>query len=249
MSRGELRIVVAAHKPYPVPGGAEYVPVQVGAAGKPPIPGFRRDDEGDGGISAKNPFYCELTGLWWAWKNLDCGYLGLVHYRRLFRCAPSRILDLLHEADVVLPSKRRYLIETNYSHYAHAHHARDLDLARDAVSRLQPGFLEAFDAVMRSRSGHRFNMFAMRKTLADEWCEWIFGILAEIEKKADLSAYSQYDRRVFGFLAERLLDVWIKGRALSVREVPVRNLECQHWPSKIAGFLFRKFSAGRRIDS
>ena len=64
-----LRVVVAAHKPYWMPADPVYLPVQVGAAGKESIPGYTRDDSGEN-ISAKNPHYCELTGLYWAWKNL-----------------------------------------------------------------------------------------------------------------------------------------------------------------------------------
>ena len=78
-----LRVVVAAHKPYWMPADPVYLPVQVGAAGKESIPGYTRDDSGEN-ISAKNPHYCELTGLYWAWKNLPGDAIGLAHYRRHF---------------------------------------------------------------------------------------------------------------------------------------------------------------------
>ncbi|MBQ6328745.1 MAG: DUF4422 domain-containing protein, partial [Kiritimatiellae bacterium] len=42
----DLKIVVAAHKPYSMPDDATYLPLQVGAAGKPSI-GYARDDSGD----------------------------------------------------------------------------------------------------------------------------------------------------------------------------------------------------------
>ena len=64
-----LKMLVASHKPYWMPDDPAYLPVQVGAAGKETIPGFQRDDEGEN-ISAKNPNYCELTALYWAWKDL-----------------------------------------------------------------------------------------------------------------------------------------------------------------------------------
>ena len=82
-------IVVATHKKYRMPKDPLYLPVHVGAEGKkdakgnPLDFGYQKDNEGDN-ISIKNPRYCELTGIYWAWKNLDSDYIGLVHYRRYF---------------------------------------------------------------------------------------------------------------------------------------------------------------------
>lgn len=81
----KIQILVAAHKKFPMPTAAGYLPVLVGAKKnyKADIP-YQRDDEGDN-ISEKNPNYNELTAIYWAWKNLkDVDAVGLVHYRRLF---------------------------------------------------------------------------------------------------------------------------------------------------------------------
>ena len=58
-----------------------YIPLHLGSEGSKEIHGFQKDNDGES-ISIKNPFFCELTGLYWAWKNLDAKYIGLVHYRR-----------------------------------------------------------------------------------------------------------------------------------------------------------------------
>ena len=148
----EIKVVVAAHKPYRMPEAGVYVPLQVGASGKAPIraPGgsadFLRDDAGDG-ISGRNPNWCELTGLYWAWKNLDADVLGLVHYRRHFRgargIATGAELAALFDSGVeaVLPKKRNYFIETTYSQYVHAHHREDLDVTREIVAERDPSGL------------------------------------------------------------------------------------------------------------
>ena len=57
----------------------------------------------------------------------------------------------------------------------------------------------------------------------------------------DITGYSANDQRVFGFVAERLLDVWIETEQIGYQELPVVNLENQHWPKKILSFLKRKF--------
>ena len=78
----DIKVIVATHKPYAMPADDMYLPLQVGAEGKEPI-GFTGDNTGEH-ISAKNATFCELTGLYWAWKNLEADYIGLAHYRRHF---------------------------------------------------------------------------------------------------------------------------------------------------------------------
>ena len=70
------RVVVAAHKPYEMPPDPVYLPLQVGARGREPIPNFARDDDGDE-ISARNANWCELTGLYWIWKNTSTAHFCL----------------------------------------------------------------------------------------------------------------------------------------------------------------------------
>ena len=54
-----------------------YIPLQVGSEGKEDY-GYIRDNTGDN-ISAKNLNYCELTGIYWLWKNMECEVIGVCH--------------------------------------------------------------------------------------------------------------------------------------------------------------------------
>ena len=250
-----IKILVATHKKYWMPDDDLYLPLHVGREGKADL-GYIGDNTGEN-ISAKNANYCELTGLYWAWKNLKCGYIGLCHYRRYFAGKNIHINNLekkkavilhradyeklLQEYDVILPVKRNYYIETVSSQYEHAHNKRDLEEAEKIVSELYPEYSEAFAKVMGRTKLHILNMFVMKKALFDEYCSWLFTILFELEKRIDISSYNQYEARVFGFISERLFNVWLEKRQLKVKEVPVVFLEKQDWVKKIVKFLKRKF--------
>ncbi len=251
----KIRMIVAAHKPYRMPEDSIYLPVQVGAEGKAPI-GFQRDCTGEN-ISAKNPHYCELTGLYWAWKNLDADCIGLVHYRRHFsngRCTPdkwARVIGAralsaqLRDCPVLLPKPRHYWIETTYGQYVHAHHAEDLDTTRAILAEKYPAYLPAFDMVLACSAGHRFNMFVMRKRYFDRWCAFLFDVLFELEQRLDISGYSPYDARVFGFVGERLLDVWLRTNRIRYRDLPYVFMERQNWLTKGGRFVLRKLRGSK----
>lgn len=250
----DIKILVATHKKYWMPEDDVYVPIHVGREGKEPL-GYLEDNTGDN-ISAKNANYCELTGLYWAWKNLNCEYIGLCHYRRYFagRAKSSDLADkkaaifhrqdyeaLLQKYDVILPKKRNYYIETVRSQYEHAHNKRDLDETEKIIQELYPEYSSCFTKVMNRTKLHILNMFVMKKELFEEYCKWLFTILFELEKRIDISSYNQYEARVFGFLSERLFNVWLERKKLKVIEVPVVFLEKQDWVKKIYEFLKRKF--------
>lgn len=244
---------MAAHKKFPMPEDHNiYLPILVGAK-KNYQPGidFQRDDKGIN-ISAKNPNYNELTAIYWAWKNLqNVDAVGLIHYRRILSLKrkggfPSALdqseLDhLLANHDVIVPYKRHYYIETNYSHYVHAHQQEPLDQTRNVIKISHPDYLEAFDTVMSRRSAHMFNMFVMKKNVFDKYCEWLFSILNQVEQKIDISGYTTQEARVFGYLSELLLDVWLLKNDLQYKECYWQQIGKKHTGKKIFYFVCRKF--------
>lgn len=245
-----IRIVVATHKKYWMPADGIYLPVHAGHKGKEGF-GYAGDDTGEN-ISEKNPTFCELTCLYWQWKNVDADVYGLCHYRRYFgnrkwwESRKERLLKeqdirkLLRHCDIILPKKRHYWIETREAQYAHAHHPEDLRCVEEILAEKYPDYLADWQWMLNTRSGHICNMFIMRKELFDAYCGWLFDILFEAERRLDIGSYSDKDRRVFGYLAERLLDVWIRKNRLGYTEVPMVNLERQHWIRKGLAFVQRK---------
>lgn len=83
MSKPNIKILVSCHKPVCTPDSDLYLPVHVGSLGKETIPGCQRDDCGEN-ISDRNFTFCEMSGQYWAWKNLEADYVGQCHYRRFF---------------------------------------------------------------------------------------------------------------------------------------------------------------------
>ena len=252
----KVTVIVAAHKPYAMPDDPLYLPLHVGAAGKPSF-GFVGDHTGEN-ISAKNPTFCELTGLYWAWKNLDADYIGLAHYRRHFgrkgRGEPiSHVLTeaeavrLLTGKDGILPGKRKYYIENLYSHYVHTMHPEPLDITGEIIREKYPAYADAIEGLKKRTSAHMFNMMILRKDHLDAYCTWLFDILFELEKRVDATAYDAFHGRFFGRVSELLLDVWLSQQGLDMVEVPVIGMEKTNWFKKGGSFLMAKFF-GKKYD-
>lgn len=250
-----IKIVIATHKEYPMPKDSMYLPLHVGKEISTLVLPFPGDNSGTH-ISEKNPHYCELTALYWAWKNLDADYIGLAHYRRHF-CTKkpgifchdklSKVLStseaekLLCNYDILLPKQRNYFIETNYSHFIHAHPAESLSLTEKVLETKYPSYLPAYHQVMNRTKAHRFNMMIMKKERFDDYCNWLFDILFEVEHQIDISSYDAYNQRLFGFISERLLDVYLEANQLIYKDISVLFTEKEQWLKKIFSFLKRKF--------
>ena len=249
----QVSILVITHKMYEFPHSVIYHPLFVGGKCGQNTACFLVDNTGKH-ISERNPSFCELTGLYWAWKNnffAHTEYVGLVHYRRYFQgkgeklkgkaiLSEKEIVDLLKEYDCVAPKKRNYFIESIYSHYKHAHHIRDLDLTKEIIAVDYPEYLSSFEQVMSGKQLHLYNMFIMKKEFFDKYCEWLFDILFKLEKQIDISDYDNYQKRVFGFIAERLFNVWVLHHQLKIKEIAVVNLEGENILKKALNLIIRK---------
>lgn len=246
-----IKIAVATHKEYQMPKSDMYLPMLVGSDFNKIDVNYQKDNTGDN-ISYKNKNYCELTAAYWLWKNSDADIKGLVHYRRYFMSASFKsknlenilsekdLLNYMNTEDILVPKLRKYYIETLWSHYKHSHHIEGLEVTRKIIKKNHPTYLESFDEVMNRRSAHMFNMMVMKKELFDQYHEWLFSILFEVENNIDISNYSVSEARIFGYISELLLDVWLDKNKLSYKEVTVKFMEKQNWITKIGLFIHKK---------
>ena len=251
-----VKIIVATHKKYKMPEDEIYIPLQVGAEEKESL-GYEKDNTGDN-ISSKNSYYCELTGLYWAWKNLNADYIGLSHYRRHFTCSKKiskseeekfKILlnknqaeEILATTDIILPKKRKYYIENLYDHYKHTMHIEPLDETRKIIEEQCPEYLTEFNKLNKRTSAHMFNMFIMKKEYLNKYCKWLFNILFELEKRIDPKQYDAFHARYLGRISELLLDVWINTNNLNYKEIKVIDMQKVNWLKKGTAFLKAKFT-------
>lgn len=242
-----IKLFVCCHQPAPVPEHPLLVPIQVGAAlADTHFPGFFHDDTGHH-ISQKNRSYCELTAQYWAWKQVQADYYGFFHYRRYlypdvharrpYRIEGEPSLSLLDELgyhqlpqliqgyDVIVPMGENMYIPVR-EHYANApfHHEKDLALTQQIVRELYPEMAAGLEGYLSGTICYFGNIYVMRGPLFFHYCAWLFSILEEFDRRAEVAHYGPQESRVNGYLAERLLGVYLTHMRLagntSILELP-----------------------------
>ena len=253
-----VKVLVACHKPTPMRQTEVFVPIHVGRAISSPtvrsnMSHVQGDDQGDN-ISAKNPWFAELTAIYWAWKNLgrleNPDYIGLFHYRRFLNFGTplagklqfdriyrdyseatclrhgwedETVRQLCASSDIIMPEIEGILSPRDWSspstladHYRLQHPEEMLERTRETISRRNAAYLPAYDAALASKLGYFCNMFIMRQEIFVHYAEWLFDLLSDLESRTNLNQPlfqpPSPQTRVFGFLGERLLNVYLTHR-------------------------------------
>ncbi len=259
----DIKLFVCCHQPSHVPEHPLLVPIQVGAAlAEEHFSGFLHDDAGEN-ISQKNRSYCELTAQYWAWKNVEADYYGFFHYRRylypnlsakrpyiierepslacLERLGYGDFSHLIEQYDLILPKGENMYVPVR-EHYANApfHHRKDLALVERIIRERCPEYTSAIEAYLSGSVCYFGNIYIMRRPIFEDYCAWLFPILEEFDRRADLAGYGPQELRVDGYLAERLLGIYTafqrETRQLRVGELPRVHFDI---PSGGAGSLKR----------
>jgi len=257
-----IKLFSCYHKDYPIFENNIVSPIHVGKACSNNTLSFIGDDINDN-ISNKNPYFCELTATYWIWKNIKADVVGLFHYRRylnllddntkdyyLNNCildkygiTQDNIKSLLNDFDIVVPCQTQATNISVYDYYKKEHIIEDLDITLDVIKELHPSYFEiAKSYFLENSQMYCGNMLIANKEIFDEYAQWLFSILFAVEKRIHSNVINRntYQQRVYGFLAERLMGVFLKTRQdLRVKEVPLLFLEedIKRWKK----YKFRRF--------
>jgi hypothetical protein len=244
-----IKILVCAHKAADFPPDKIFLPVQAGRALPPPRiidVGIQGDDTGEN-ISAKNPRFCELTVLYWAWKNLKnlyphVKYVGLCHYRRYFaldkkfgnvfyrKTLPAQtfsgnlIQKYLKKYQIIAGQPQSYRYSLHWE-YCLGFNVNDYRAVKQIIHELYPEYDRAFKKVYEF--GNKLsscNMFIARYSFLEKYCAWLFPILLEAEKRIDFKNYDEWQVRELAVFGEVLLNVYIHHNKLNVLYKPVYSL-------------------------
>lgn len=237
-----MKIVIATHKKIDFDLPKYYIPVQVNAEVMAKWDNYVHDSDGIN-ISRKNYCYCELTAMYWLWKNCDDDIKGLCHYRRFF--SRNQYLTTSEMDFCQLKNLRKYVLEEKeikkmldkcdaivvrpYRPYPLTEmedlniwcFSEDIEKLRSTISGMCPEYLNSFDKIMKKTNLSHYNMFIARKELFDGYSEWLFNVLENVEKTIDISNYDMQHKRIYGYLAEALLNVYIEKNHIFVQHAKV----------------------------
>lgn len=244
MSR--IKIIVCCHKDDIKACSEVYMPLHVGKEISNLDLGITCDNIGDN-ISSRNSVFCELTGLYWAWKNLqNVDYIGFCHYRRYFDfhhlgrigfpittlpvqdfyntdlTISQDVLKWLDDGYMILPAEWNLRCSV-YLDYCEHHNSSDFRIMGDVIREMSPGrYEEAFlSSMVNSNHLIPLNMFIMSKEQLNNYCSWLFPILFETEKRINNANYNAVQKRIFGYMSERMLNIYIKAEHIRNKQLSI----------------------------
>jgi len=250
----KIKLFAAYHKPFIIPKATYVQPIQAGKALSTidlSMPG----DNTNNHISQRNNSFCELTVLYWIWENADRSqfdFWGLMHYRRYFiqgdflsnffkkkiykykvdQTVMNKIindklykslLDSLQTHDVILmkPIKGgEHSIEDNYKE---KHIPEHWDIMIEVLLTKYPDYKRSLHYFKQSSMSY-FNMMIANWNVWDEYLQWLFDILFEVEKRIG-KIDDVYQARVYGFLSERMINLFVYHNSLKIAYRPIASFE------------------------
>ena len=236
----KVKILVATHKEYDYKSFPTcYLPIKVGKFSNTSISGYISDNTGDN-ISKKNNVYCELTALYWGWKNFDSEITGLCHYRRYFVSTlktfkdyktkiitEDKIIKLLNKKKIILPRYGYRNLNQPKLYFNKPDEVQDYHLLiiDKIIRREYKSYIKFWEKFAYGNKVFWGNMFITKMKYYKEYCEWVFPLLFEVEK-----IYIENNRlepRIMGFVSELLLCVWAckRFRKKDIINLPVINTE------------------------
>lgn len=170
-------------------------------------------------INHLNAFYSEIVTLYWVWKNkVKSSVVGFCHYRRRF----PKILDVKDGECQVLAMNRNTDV---FAHYKFAHNYHDLYKVIDILNDLYGKDNKYSQYLLHGKTFIPFCCFLMNWADFEKLADFLFKVLFEFDRRCGLNLESckyrekaekdfrydnvDYQQRMMGFLAERLISGYL----------------------------------------
>ena len=193
-------------KNYPTNLSKYITPIQVGAALTDKKIADVTDNTGEN-ISERNRHFSEATALYWMWKNANADYLGLCHYRRLWKNLDVIAEKLQNDSiDVVLPLPtlmQPSALEGHLKHYT----PEVWETTLKVLKRRSPEYYVASKRIFDGNIFYASNMLIAKRHVLDKLCAWMFPIVMEIEELTG-ELENTYYNRYCGFCTEQLITLY-----------------------------------------
>ncbi|HEP1834000.1 TPA: DUF4422 domain-containing protein [Streptococcus suis] len=249
-----MSIFVITHKKFtPFTEELNYKIMLVGANNNKGEAFYLKDNFEEDNISDKNFSFCELTGAYSLYKHCTDDIIGLVHYRRYFMNSEGFPLSfneaesILEKYDVILPTKSKltsYKIPVSVKKHFISLLGKDgkeaWEKCSDILKRKYPEMIVSFENFERQNSTYFYNMCVMNSRDFKAYHEWLFDILLQLDKEIDVTSYSKYNQRMFGFISERLLTFWVMYNNKKVKELPIMFTEPISFLNQVKQYVERK---------
>ena len=229
-----VEIYILTHKKITEPYDASlYKPILNGSINASEDFGYIRDDSGDN-ISDLNDYYGELSGEYWVWKHSNADIIGFCHYRRWYarnltwkKLTKEDIIKDLKKYDIILPhnlhfTKSLYDMqkETDITEPNYDATYEDYFKVEQVLEKYFPDYAKCYHDVMNGKKMWAFTIFISTREVADGYFNWVFSVFDKLSEEIDLKKYDRNlrDPRIFAFIAERLLTVYVIKNNLKVKE-------------------------------
>jgi hypothetical protein len=238
-----MKIFITTHINHVFPSNEYYIPIFAGAKSSALNLNLQRDDEGSNdNISEKNHTFSEYTSFYFAWKNMKHDYIGFCHYRRyfnfdatIFTSKINSVIDV-NNIDIISNQNINKYYNTNFDFilpYPHIfnhsiehdykiHHvSEDFKILSNVIHDKYPHLYDEWMYFTKyTNKLYPYNMFITKSELFSKYCKFSFEILFECEKLISISPY-YYQKRVFGFMGERLFTFFIYLNNFKLHHLPI----------------------------
>ncbi|MCR4746129.1 MAG: DUF4422 domain-containing protein [Lachnospiraceae bacterium] len=162
-----------------------------------------RDDKGKN-ISSKNRMYCEMSAVYWVWKNTDHDWIGIEHYRRHLLVKPEMLTD---DIDVIMPLP--YICYPNeMAQFLRFTSENVKDALFRALKSLHPEKFEDYKKILYGKYQYTYNLVCAKKHVFDDYCRWFFEITEYMEKEYSEELPELIETRAFSYVAEVLTNLY-----------------------------------------